>query len=273
MAGPRWSLEEDLAAGRWQSGALRILFRVASFVRSSAARVLMDHVPGSGNNEFFNREGTALATTVLAFLLMVTSPDAPDPVVWLEDNVEAYLFVEELLSRARGTQGERGPNALALAAWLLDGPLLASRDDEGIVVSGSRDPRWLFARIALAFLAHRGEEPGEARDVLRRVVDYWEPMVGVSNQYAGVRATASSICADFAAPVIARTLYFGCEFGYRVEPHNGLDFKPSRLGRWPRHPGALSAGEGRTRYAGRGRPESQVFRGGAGRSRPRVRRD
>ena len=47
---------------------------------------------------------------------------------------------------------------------------------------------------------------------------------GVRGQYAGVRASASIICADFAAPAIASTLYFGCEPGYRAETHNGLDF-------------------------------------------------
>ena len=227
MAGPRWSLDADLVAGRWQSASLKVLCRVASFVRSSAACVLMDHTPAGDNTEFFNREGTSLALVVLAFVLMVTSPDAPAPERWLEDDIEAYLYVEELLGRARGAQGERGPNALALAAWALDGPLLAALDEDGVFVSldvGTRRRTWLFARIAKALLAHRGEEPGEARDVLRRVVEYWEPMARVRNQYAGVRATAATICTDFARPAIARTLYFGCEPGFRAEANNGLDF-------------------------------------------------
>ena len=227
MAGPRWSLDADLVAGRWQSASLKVLCRVASFVRSSAACVLMDHTPAGDNTEFFNREGTSLALVVLAFVLMVTSPDAPAPERWLEDDIEAYLYVEELLGRARGAQGERGPNALALAAWALDGPLLAALDEDGVFVSldgGTRRRTWLFARIAKALLAHRGEEPGEARDVLRRIVEYWEPMARVRNQYAGVRATAATICTDFARPAIARTLYFGCEPGFRAETNNGLDF-------------------------------------------------
>ena len=109
MAGPRWSLEEDFEAGRWQSAALRILCRVASFVRSSPARVLMDHMPGSDNDEFFAREGTSLALAVLTFVLIATSPDADPPEQWLADDVEAYLWVDELLARARGTPHERGP--------------------------------------------------------------------------------------------------------------------------------------------------------------------
>ena len=227
MSGPRWSLEEDLEAGRWHSAALRILCRTASFVRSSPARVLMDHMSATDNDEFFCREGTSLAASVLAFVLIVTCPDADPPERWLTDDVEAYLWVEELLKRAEGIAGERGPNALALTAWALDGPLASATSDDGFVsVSSGSSPRegWLFARIAKAFLAHCGEDAGEARDVLRRVVEYFEPMARVRGQYAGVRATASIICADFAAPAIAHTLYFGCERGFLAEKQNGLDF-------------------------------------------------
>ena len=226
MAGPRWSLEDDFDAGRWQSAAVKILCRVASFVRSSPARVLMDHMPGSDNDEFFAREGTSLAVAVLAFVLIVTSPDMDPPECWLEEDVGAYLWVDELLSRARGTADERGPNALALAGWVLDGPLAAGSNEDGVFVfsseSGSRT--WLFARIAHALLSHLGDAPGEARDVLRRVVEYWEPMARVRGQYAGVRASAAIICADFAAPAISRTLYFGCEPGFLSQRQNGLDF-------------------------------------------------
>ena len=200
--------------------------RVASFVRSSAARVLMNHAPGNDNTEFFCREGTSLASTVIAFVLMVTSPDAPPAEHWLDDDVEAWLFLEELLERARGTPDERGSNVLALAAWALEGPLLAALDDAGIVVSArtaSTRATWLFARIAKALLAHRGEHPREGRDVLRRIVEYWEPIARTRGQYAGVRATASTICADFATHAIATTLYFGCEPGYLADT-NGVDF-------------------------------------------------
>ena len=227
MAGPRWTLEADLKAGRWQSAALRILCRVASFVRSSPARVLMDHIASSDNDEFFAREGTSLALALLAFVLMLTAPDAPSPENWLEDDVEAYLWVDELLSRAKSTPGEHGLNALALVAWALEGPLAQALGEDGFVVSSASGPTsrtWLFARIAKALLEHRGDEPGEARDVLRRILEYWEPMARTRGQYAGVRASASIICADFAAPAIARTLYFGCEPGFLSEKQNGLDF-------------------------------------------------
>ena len=159
---------------------------------------------------------------------MVTSPEAPAPETWLEEDIEAYLWVDELLRRAKGVQDERGPNALALVAWALDGPLVSrALDDDGIVLSCSPNRKtegWLFARIARALSENLGEEPGETRDILRRILEYWEPMARVRGQYAGVRASASIVCADFAAPAIARTLYFGCEPGFRSGTHNGLDF-------------------------------------------------
>lgn len=225
MAGPRWSLEADLALGRWQTAALKILCRVASFVRSSPAQVLMDHEPAGSNTEFFNREGTSLALAVIAFVLMVTAPDAPPPERWLEHDVEAFLYVDDLLNRARGTSDERGPNVLALAAWALEGQLLAGLDDDGDFVS-LRSGKWLLGRIAKALLAYLGEGPGEAREVLKRITGYWEPMARVQGQYAGVRATAATICSDFATPAISRTLYFGCEPGFLSEKQNGtgLDF-------------------------------------------------
>ena len=226
MGGRRWRLQADLEAGNWHTAALKVLCRVASFVRASPAQVLMDHEPAGSNTEFFNREGTSLALAVIAFVLMVTAPDAPPPERWLEHDVEAFLYVDDLLNRARGTPDERGPNALALATWALEGPLLAGLDGDGDFVSShtGRYAKWLFARSAKALLAHLGEGSGEARDVLKRVIGYWEPMARVQGQYAGVRATAATVCADLAAPAIARTLYFGCEPGFLSEKRNGIDF-------------------------------------------------
>ena len=203
MAGPRWRLDEDLAAGRWLSAATRILCRVASFVPQNPARVLLRHAPGS-YDEFFDREGAALALVVLSFVLMVTSPRSLRAADWLGDDQEGIDLVEQLRAKASGLAGERGPNAVALAAWFVDGPALSF--NEGF------EGGWLFTRIAKSALP-RWEE-SEAQDVLHRIIDYWDAISRIRAQYAGVRATARIICADFAAPSIARTLYFGCEPGY-----------------------------------------------------------
>ena len=233
MAGSRWSLERDLVAGNWHTAAHRILCRVASFVRSSPARVLMDHEVGSANAEFFDREGTSLAASVLSLVLMLISPDLPDPEQWLDHDVEARMWVAELLSRAHGTDPERGPNVLALAAWALDGWLMTWPENTrtirlSCVPDSDLDSRpsspWLCARIASSLLDPWGGRSVETRDVLRRICEYWEPQARIDMQYAGVRATAASVCSDFAAPAIARSLYFGCEPGFRLQARAGLDF-------------------------------------------------
>lgn len=230
MAGPRWSLEDDLAAGRWLSAATRILVRAASLVPSSPARVLMDHETSDGNAEFFDREGTSLSLAVLAFVLLLTSDDLPSPESWLGDDVEAFSWVDDLLGRAKGCTGERGPNALALTAWALDGPLLLADDSSGIICSedGSEQMErvWLFGRIAEAVAPLVGGASGEGPDLVGRILGYWTPMGRIDRQFAGVRASASCACADFATPSIAPTLYFGCEPGYESAKAMGagLDF-------------------------------------------------
>ena len=77
----------------------------------------------------------------------------------------------------------------------------------------SSDSTWLFARVAAAALEHFPNPSGEARDLLGRVLGYWQSTFVADRQYAGVRAAASDVCSGFAAPPTARTLYFGCEPG------------------------------------------------------------
>ena len=234
MSGPRWSLEDDLAARRWVSAARRILGRVASFVPASPAGVLVRHqAPASGNNkDFFDREGASLALTLLAFVLMVIDPRTPAPEAWLGDgdDVDAYVWVEDLLGRART---ERGPNVVGLAAWCLDGRLMAAPPlprSRPLHTADEVPPlhvsQWLFARIARAALRWLCGESPQGRDVCERIAGYWASMVEVDRQFAGVRGTASVVCADFSSPAIASTLYFGCEPGYRAarSEGNGLDF-------------------------------------------------
>lgn len=142
MVGARWSLEPDLAAGRWLSAARRILMRVLSFVPSSPVRVLADHAASDGNAEFFDREGSELLLTVLSLVLMVIHPGAPPPTEWLADDAPACAWVEALLERARGDAAQRGPNALALAAWVVDTALAPSAQSTTIrfPVEVSPDP-------------------------------------------------------------------------------------------------------------------------------------
>ena len=228
MAGPAWSLEADLAAGRWLGAATRVLLRVHSLIPATPARVLCEHTIGSGNQEFFEREGVELLRAVLAFVLMLTGGRAPAPEEWADGEVAAW--VRALAARARGEVGGRGANVLALAAWALTGPLTAPVPEHRTVTLPAEEgppPRgWLFARAARCAHAVWGDAPGEGRDVLDRVAGYWEPMSRIPNQYAGVLATARIACSALADAAVARRLYFGCEPGYAAAREAGevLDF-------------------------------------------------
>ena len=233
MAGPRWSLAADLAAGCWLAAATKIMLRVVSFVPSSPARVLIDHQQDTLNGEFFAREGTEFLLTVLALVLMVTKPGAPPPEDWLAGDSRACLWVRALLDRANGGSNLRGPNALALAAYALQGPLVEPPkakpplvfDDNPFDDSPvAQAEEWLFARIAGGALKVWGRAPGEGGDVIERVLSYWTPMVGVRPQFVGVLSSARAACSDFAESHVARTLYFGCEPGARDVGGGGCNF-------------------------------------------------
>ena len=212
MAGPRWRLDE-LAAGRVLSAAMKILMRVRSFVPTSALRVLGPHAVESSNSEFFDREGVALFHDVLAFVLLLIHPSTPVPCEWLcepesdeiSDAFAPRRWVDQLLARARGSGARRGPNAVALAVWALDGPLAQVAD------SGAY---WLWEELARAALPVWGDRSDEARDLLVRICSTWRRSAEIDRQHAGTLGTARNACREFAAPSVETALFFGCEPGY-----------------------------------------------------------
>ena len=213
------------------------------------------------------RRGTALLRDVLGLVLMLCADDAPAPHEWVLPLDEASLrWVHALAERARAGEGTRGPNALALCAWALEGPLALPLDED------DRTSRWLFAALAQQAMPVWGAAAGEGRDVLERIGTYWRTQARVPRQYVGVLASARTACAELASPRLATTLYFGCEPGWREVRGSAVDFvrlvSPDADGRLllyqPRRDGldallamALKAG---------------FFRGGAGRARPHPRR-
>ena len=214
-----WFIDADLAAGRWQTAAVRILLRSASFVPSSLLRVLGPHKVSEGNSEFFNQEGAALLRDVLAFILMLTAADAPPLHQWIDKNDEASLqWVSRLRVRAHGHDGKRGPNALALCAWAISESPLARPMYSG-------EEWWLFERLAQQAMPKWGATPGEGRDLLHRVIENWRPLAGSDGgQYPGTLGTARVACAEFASPQVVRSLYFGCEPGWRDAHSCAVDF-------------------------------------------------
>ena len=217
MVGERWSIDAELAAGRWASAAEHILRRAASFLPASALQVLGPHKVSDGNAEFFNQEGTALLRDVLAFILMLTAaPAKPD---WIDPtDKEALQWESMFVGRAcRHRDGRRGPNALALCAWAIA--------DSGLVPPFVSEEGWLFERLARYAMPVWGATLGEGHDVLQRVFRYWFPLTASSEKQAsGTLATARTACAEFAAPQVARNLYFGFEPGWSDAQSCSMDF-------------------------------------------------
>ena len=244
MTGPDWSLADDLAAGHFLGAAMRILVRVLGFDPTLPTRVLVEHhAPESSTNAaYFDRDGSALLLTTLAFVLMVTRRRAPLPEQWCPDDAREWM--QRLLARAQGGAGGRGHNALALAAYVLDTgfPLGGASD----FPDHRADPPWLFGIAVGGAASQWGTEPGEARDLIDRVKGYWRPMAReVPWQFAGVLSSARVACSALAEPGLATVIYFGCEPGAagtgglarelaravsRDAPGRVLLYQPSRSG-------------------------------------------
>ena len=224
MLGERWSLDADIAAGRWTSAANRILLRIASFLPSSPLKVLGPHRMTNPGAEFFAQEGAGLLRDVLGFILMLTAPGAPAPNAWVDaDDVDSLRWVCALGERARGDDDAPGPNVLALGAWALTGALAPPISERSADADATAAP-WLFRSLATHAMTVWGAAPGEGRDLLLRVRDYWRTQAQVPRQYAGVLGTARTACAELAAPRLARTLYFGCEPGWGRAKRHTVDF-------------------------------------------------
>lgn len=227
MSGQRWSLDAELAAGRYLSAATRVLRRVLSLVPDIPARVLEQR--SGARDPYWELEGTELLVTVVAFLLILLRPDAPERAAYDMAPREARDWVDAFYQRAHGAPGaaQRGANLVALAAWALRSALMGRCSQSfpdsvgaarvayaGTMVDTDSGTSWCFAHLAHAVLAHDDLLWGEGRDVLERVTTYWAPLAGVRSTFAGVLGSAVASTSAFAAPAVAHSLYFGVEPGW-----------------------------------------------------------
>ena len=193
MAGER-SLAPLLETGRWMTAATSILERTLDLIPGSPVRSLLD-VSGRVFDPVL-REGTHLAVSVLACVLMLTWQSSRRPDGWLPEHDWDQTLCCELVERAHGGEGERGPNLLALASWLL-----------GVV------PGLLPAKIAKEAIDASGSAGREAREVHRGLSDGGEALSHPSGHARAVLSVAQAIVAPFAGPVTRSSIYFGCEPG------------------------------------------------------------
>ena len=179
MAGEADALAQLLREWRYREVAQRILLRALSFERHLPTRVLLDHQAPqyTTNSEFWDREGTALLTTVVAFVLMLIDPRTAAPETWLgeaEPEPESR-WVCALRARARGGAGERGDNVLALAAWVFDSAFAVRPVRDGSDSPFGDMPDWRFGRVARAARS-LWVAKGEATDIVRQILEYWMPL-------------------------------------------------------------------------------------------------
>ena len=264
MTGKRWSIDDDLAAKRWSSASNSIMLRAASFLPNSPLRVRMSRQARGGNVDFFDWEGSSLLGDVLAFVLMLTAADAPPRHDWIDEKDEESLdWVRRLGERARAHHdGGRGPNALALCYWAIT--------ETALTRYGGHGGGWLFARLARHAERVWGAEPGEGQDLLRRVNEAWQPLaLDGDRHYLSSLSTARVACIEFASSRVARSLYFGCEPGWRDARASAVDLAKLVSPEGAERRFVLYQPEDDPLDAlVRGRAQGAVLRGGARRARP-----
>ncbi|MCY4452612.1 MAG: hypothetical protein OXC01_11740, partial [Immundisolibacterales bacterium] len=206
------SLDTALQDGRWMTSAILILKRTLALVPGSPARFLV--APSGHVLDPVVREGCLLASSAVGLVLMLTSRHTARREGWLPDSDNARWLFSSLMDRVRCVDGERAPNVLATALWLLS------------TVSGYSSSR-LANEASQAF----GRCPGEELDLATALGNGAHALSAAGGHARAVLEVANAILAPFATPEIRTCLYFGCEPGF--DPDEGLDF--ARLVSGARH--------------------------------------
>ena len=201
MSGSR-ELASALAGGRWMRVAILIVERTLALVPGSPARVLFD-TSGQVVDPVV-REGLSLAVSAVGFVAMLVSAPTHHLEELLCDPQVDRSPAADIIKLARGADGERGPNVLSLASWLL-----------GAV------PGLLPARTARVAWERFGRPGSEELEVHRGLADGGPALSAGGNHARAVLSVAQAILSPFAAPGARSSVYFGCEPG--AEGGNTLD--------------------------------------------------
>ena len=191
MSGSR-ELASALEHGRWIRAAVLIIERTLSLVPGSPARVLSDT---SGQIvDLVIREGVSRAVSAVGFVLMLASEPFHRRDAWLRGDGSDPRLCTDLIERARGGEGELGPNVLSLASWLL-----------AVAPARTLTAAWeAFADLG-----------SEEWDVHLGLLDAGHVLSGAGDHARAVLAVAQAILSPFAAPGASKSLYFGCEPGLK----------------------------------------------------------
>ena len=197
-------LASALERGQWIRAAVLILERTLSLVPGSPARVLSEN---SGRIvDLVIREGVSRAVSAVGFVLMLVSEPFHRRDVLLPDDGADRWLCTDLIERARGGEGELGPNVLSLASWLLAVAPARILTAAWEAFAGLGDEEWEVHHG----LFHAGHALSGARDHARAVL-----------------AVAQAVLSPFTAPG-ATSLYFGCEPGLKQGEPLHLDAIVSR---------------------------------------------
>ena len=192
-----------LESGRCMTAATLILRRTLDLVPGSPARSLV--APSGRVLDPAVREGCLLASSAVALVLTFASRYSPCPEGWLPETDNARSLFSSLMDRVRCQDGERAPNVLSAALWVLG------------TLSGS-SASILAREASQAF----GRCPSEELEVATALGDGAKALSAAGGNARAVLEVANAILAPFATPETRTSLYFGCEH----EPHadDALDF-------------------------------------------------
>ena len=168
MASPEWSLDADLAAGRFKTAARKILLRSASLAPGSPAATL-DGAPARGRDPYWENEGAKMALTVVATTLaLMRAGNDPSSNDGRGAVAKGPLKRELRHLRQRAGIADAGaehPNVLALANRVLAGFFTPENAPDEPPPRPNRGATRLAAKLADRFARAAGELREVADDI------------------------------------------------------------------------------------------------------------